>query len=116
MNRGGCFVSIGPDDKVVGHSVVGGRGNPDHEIVDAGWINSLVVESRYRRQGLGAELLDASLRALVDLRINRAMLYVLSENAGAIALYKSRGFEEVIDPHPSGLPRVTMETFLSDPK
>src|ERR1035437_9197274 len=52
------FVCIGPADKVMGYSVGGGRGNPNHDIETAGWVNSLVVDLQFRRHGLGTLLLD----------------------------------------------------------
>jgi putative acetyltransferase len=52
----------------------------------------MMVAREYRRQGIGARLLDASLRWACESGLHKVDLGVWPHNAAAIALYRSRGF------------------------
>jgi ribosomal protein S18 acetylase RimI-like enzyme len=62
----------------------------------AGTIYSVCVDARYRRQGIGRRLIELSLRAIrMTVGDGEVFLYVREDNAGAIRLYESLGFEIV---------------------
>jgi mycothiol synthase len=59
-----------------------------------GWLDSVFVRRRWRRQGLGAALVARALVRLREAGLTEAMLGVDSDNpSGALALYEGAGFE-----------------------
>ena len=58
----------------------------------AAWIEELYVEEKYRSMGIGKEFF-AYLQKEMQGKIKRIRLEVGEDNAGAIKLYKSLGFE-----------------------
>ena len=62
-----------------------------------GYLLGIGVDEAHRRSGLGRLLLDEAIRVAVDRRqrwgISRIDLDVADDNAVAIALFESRGFE-----------------------
>jgi ribosomal-protein-alanine N-acetyltransferase len=80
------LVAAGADAKVIFGYIVA--------IVVAGEaeILNLAVAPSVRRQGLGAELLDAGIAAVGALGAREAFLEVRESNKSALGLYGSRGF------------------------
>ena len=56
---------------------------------------ALAVGSGYRRRGIGAALVDASLEAAAAGGASRMWLVTTNDNLGALALYQRRGFRLV---------------------
>jgi ribosomal protein S18 acetylase RimI-like enzyme len=75
-----------PEEKLVGFVVT-----CEKTIRDAVFFD-VVVDPRYRRQGIGRSLLMRGLRALVALGYREAHLWVTQANAPARALYERVGF------------------------
>jgi mycothiol synthase len=64
--------------------------------IKAGWLEQVSVRRPWRRSGLGAAIVAASLRAFRDRGLDRAALGVDAENpTGALALYERLGFVTV---------------------
>lgn len=61
---------------------------------DGYWIHGLGVAPSLRNRGFGAAILDAALVVLVRRGADSANLEVDVDNSAAIALYRSRGFED----------------------
>lgn len=62
--------------------------------IDMGWLGQVSVRRPWRRQGVGAAIITASLRTLRDRGMTAAGLGVDAENpTGALALYEKLGFE-----------------------
>jgi ribosomal protein S18 acetylase RimI-like enzyme len=59
-----------------------------------GSIFGLGILPEFRGLGLGRKLLTESIRQLYEMNASSIMLQVESENANALNLYKSCGFEE----------------------
>ncbi|MDQ2765788.1 MAG: ribosomal protein S18-alanine N-acetyltransferase [Gemmatimonadota bacterium] len=64
-------------------------------VLDEGEIGNLAVHAEAGRQGVGARLLDGAIAAVRKARVDSLYLEVRDSNAGARALYASRGFAEV---------------------
>ncbi|KAG7400526.1 hypothetical protein PHYBOEH_005326 [Phytophthora boehmeriae] len=80
-------LAVGAQDQVVLGYILFRRGGSE------GHIDRLAVAEHLRRQGVGRQLLR---QAIAIFKTNRATLLVLeadTDNAGAIALYTSQGFE-----------------------
>lgn len=61
---------------------------------DEGQIHSLVVDLKYRGQGLGGVILKYLEEGAIGLGKRRAVLQVITSNAGARAFYRSAGYSE----------------------
>lgn len=62
--------------------------------VEAGWLGSVAVRRPWRKRGVGAAVITASLRTFKERGMAEARLGVDAENpTGALALYKRLGFE-----------------------
>jgi ribosomal protein S18 acetylase RimI-like enzyme len=57
-------------------------------------VEALVVAAEARGQGLGGQLLDEGIREARRRGVAKLGLRVLSNNPGAVRLYRGRGFEE----------------------
>lgn len=64
-------------------------------VLDEGSLNNIAVLPPYRRQGAARLLLTEALQYCQNNHIRLFTLEVRKSNAGAIALYKSFGFEQV---------------------
>ena len=64
-------------------------------VLDEGYIGNIAVAEAYRRQGIGAAILDELLRQGRERKLAFLSLEVRESNAAAQALYRSRGFETV---------------------
>jgi hypothetical protein len=64
-----------------------------------GWIYSVAVDPRYRRQGIGRDLLVELESILASLGCLKVNLQVRASNVGVIAFYEKLGF--VVEQHVS---------------
>jgi ribosomal protein S18 acetylase RimI-like enzyme len=60
---------------------------------EAGRIGLIAVAPRYQRLGWGRRLLQGALRILIERGVARATVVTQGENAAAMAMYQSMGFE-----------------------
>lgn len=83
--------TYGPDRQVIGFVALSRVPTLTSPI---GWIDAMVVDQAYRRQGVGAALLEATLRQ-ADL-LNMSQIYVNTEQASAVAraFYHASGFQD----------------------
>lgn len=59
-----------------------------------GYLQHLAVDTAYRRQGIGTELVGRSLAALAALGINKAHLFALEDNESGKRFWQSLGWKE----------------------
>ena len=59
------------------------------------WNAGMGIHPRWRRKGLGSDLLDAWLESSREAGVRRALLEVIKQNLVATNMYRSRGFIEV---------------------
>ena len=57
------------------------------------WISNLVIEHRYRRQGLGTRLLKAAIQWALERDIHQVTLEVQTKNYPAISFAQKHGFQ-----------------------
>ncbi len=71
----------------------------DNQINNSWYINTLGVESAYRKQGLGRQLLGCATKRALQNNLQCLSLHVYEDNTEAIRLYESYGFvkEKKID-------------------
>jgi ribosomal protein S18 acetylase RimI-like enzyme len=79
-----CVLVAAMQDVVVGSLSV----QVHHSVGSLG----MMVARQHRRQGIGGQLLDESLRWACERGLHKVNLQVWPHNAAAIALYRSRGF------------------------
>lgn len=65
-----------------------------HQQGKDGWIGLLIVDERYRNQGIGKQLLECISDFFDEAGCSSVRLKVSSNNTGAIEVYKSFGFAE----------------------
>ena len=75
-----------------GHDVGMVRCQPDETRTDSVTLISMWVAPDARRSGLGEALIDAAIEWARANGVNRLLLYVVDDNAPAIALYARKGF------------------------
>lgn len=78
---------------LVGGEVAGYVGM--HHILDEGYITNIAVGERFRRQGVGKQLIDTLLTYGKDNDLAFISLEVRVSNADAIALYRAAEFDSV---------------------
>lgn len=64
-------------------------------LADEGHITNIAVSLEFRRRGVASALLDSFIQLAADRSLQFMTLEVRASNAGAIALYKKKGFELV---------------------
>jgi len=69
-----------------------------------GWLYSIAVHPRYRRQGLGSKLVQYAERALLDLGCMKINLQLLETNSATSQFYSSLGYNTE--------PRISMGKIL----
>ncbi len=79
-------VAEGEDGTVLGYAGVS-------TVLDEGYIDNVAVDPRFRRQGVGDELI-AALARFGRAKLAFLTLEVRASNAPAIALYAKHGFQE----------------------
>ncbi len=78
-------------------------------------IQTMVIKPEYQNKGFGGKLLDALLEKIKEKNANRISLEVVAENQPAIALYKSRKFDQIAkrsNYYPNGNDAVVMQLDL----
>ena len=80
------LVAEGEDGTVLGYAGL-------QTVLDEGYINNVAVDPRFRRQGVGGELIAAFVR-FGAARLAFLTLEVRASNAAAIALYRKYGFRQ----------------------
>ena len=81
------FVAVTGGGDIVGNA---GATLAPYGVVDIG----MAVAAPWRGRGLGGRLLDAVISAAPDMGAHKVALQVWPHNDAAIALYRSRGFQE----------------------
>src|SRR5687767_15349606 len=69
------------------------RCQPDETQPDTAVLISMWVAPAVRRRGVGDALIDAAIEWAHASGVNRLLLYVVDDNAPAIALYARKGFQ-----------------------
>ena len=80
-----CLAAVNESGTVVGHVSM-------RHIINEGHISNIAVLKAYRRQGIGALLLDALVKEAIKLEMIGLTLEVRVSNKSAIALYEKYGF------------------------
>ena len=83
-----CIVAVTDDRTVLGYAGI-------TVVLDEGYINNIAVARKYRRMGLGSDLLGVFLRFAEAQNLSFLTLEVRDTNLAARALYHKFGFEEV---------------------
>lgn len=83
-NPNTCFVAI-DGNNLIGVIIVGNDGR-------RGYIYHTAVNPEYRKQGIGAKLVDTALQALKEAGINKVALVVFDNNDTGNAFWERRGF------------------------
>lgn len=84
-NPGNSFVAVS-DGKIVGTSLCGNDGR-------RGYLYHLAVDPQYRRQGLGRQLVQASLDALKAAGIQKCHILVYRSNEGGKTFWQNSGWK-----------------------
>lgn len=82
------LVAISPDGRVVGYTA-------SIDVREDAELLNVAVNLDWRRQGIGALLLDSIIAALLEKQVKTLYLEVRESNVAALALYKSREFREL---------------------
>ena len=88
-NPGLSFVAR-DGDKIVGAVLCGHDGR-------RGYIDQLVVQEAYRRQGIGRSLVSRCLYNLMRIGIRKWHLFVYEDNPDAIAFWRKLGWSERVE-------------------
>lgn len=83
-NPGRSFVAL-MDDKVVGAVLAGHDGR-------RGYIYHLAVHPDCRRHGIGRNLVDRCLKALIDSGIMKCHIFIFNDNVAGIEFWKAAGW------------------------
>lgn len=86
------WVAYAPDGSVAGHIDL--RARPE-KVAAHRCLLGMGVHSRFRRQGLGVQLIDVAARWAQEQGFEWIDLEVMSVNEAAIALYKRCGFHQI---------------------
>lgn len=87
-NLGAGFLVALKDNLIVGYIIFWIR------FEDEGHIISLAVDRKYRRKGIGCELLENAMKIFKKFNIKEIKLEVRAGNQGAREFYKNLGFKE----------------------
>jgi ribosomal protein S18 acetylase RimI-like enzyme len=82
---------------VVGYAYGGAEGS-DYMVLrgPAGEIYDIVVDPAHRREGIGMTLLEATVEALAELGVPRAVLFTAEKNHVAQAMFDRAGFRRTM--------------------
>jgi len=87
-NLGAGFLVAQKDNLIVGYIIFWIR------FENEGHIISLAVDRKYRRKGIGCELVENAMKIFKKFNIKEIKLEVRAGNQGAREFYKNRGFKE----------------------
>ena len=79
-----CFVAV-DEDRIVGVIIAGNDGR-------RGYIYHTAVNPEYRKQGIGAALVENAMDALKNCGINKVALVVFDRNESGNAFWEKQGF------------------------
>ncbi|MBE5947503.1 MAG: GNAT family N-acetyltransferase [Lachnospiraceae bacterium] len=79
-----CFVAV-DEDRIVGVIIAGNDGR-------RGYIYHTAVNPEYRKQGIGAALVESAMNVLKDCGINKVALVVFDRNEIGNAFWEKQGF------------------------
>lgn len=79
-----CFVAV-DEDRIVGVIIAGNDGR-------RGYIYHTAVNPEYRKQGIGAALVESAMDALKDCGINKVALVVFDRNESGNVFWEKQGF------------------------
>ena len=79
-----CFVAV-DEDRIVGVIIAGNDGR-------RGYIYHTAVNPEYRKQGIGAALVESAMGALKNCGINKVALVVFDRNEIGNAFWEKQGF------------------------
>jgi len=80
-----CLVAVTENGRVVGHVSM-------RHIINEGHISNIAVLKDYRRQGIGALLLEALIKEAIQREMIGLTLEVRVSNQAALSLYEKYGF------------------------
>ncbi len=83
-NPTSCFIAI-EDNIVVGAVIAGNDGR-------RGYIYHLAVNPKYRKRGIGTQLVKNVMKSLEELDINKVALLAFKRNEAANAFWEKQGF------------------------
>ncbi len=84
------------DNEVVGFVLAYTQQKPPvYKDRDMGFIDTFVVTEKYRRLGIGSDLVGLVKNWLLERGIHRLQLSVASSNSNGLAFWKSHGFTEL---------------------
>ena len=73
------------DDEIIGACMAGYDGH-------RGWLYAVAVNPEYRRDGLGKQLVAATIEAMQELGCIKVNLQIRADNTAVVEFYKSLGF------------------------
>jgi len=79
-----CFVAV-DEDRIVGVIIAGNDGR-------RGYIYHTAVNPEYRKQGIGAALVESAMNVLKDCGINKVALVVFDRNESGNVFWEKQGF------------------------
>jgi len=85
---GSVIVAVDKDRNVLGYASI-------TVVLDEGYINNIAVQRKYRRMGLGSDLLGVFIRFAEAQKLSFLTLEVRDTNLAARSLYSKFGFREV---------------------
>lgn len=85
---GSVIVAVDKDQNVLGYASL-------TVVLDEGYINNIAVQRKYRRMGLGSDLLGVFIRFAQAQKLSFLTLEVRDTNLAARSLYGKFGFREV---------------------
>jgi len=87
-NRDGCFLVAETEDG----EISGFLSMIVQDWHNSGWIQHLIVDQRYRRQGIGSALLGAAVQWAREQGLSRLVIEVQTKNYPAIRFCQKHGF------------------------
>lgn len=84
-NKGFCLVALGEKKEIIGTILSGHDGK-------RAYIYHLAVEKRYRRNGIGKELVNTSMQKLKAAGIPKCTLFVYNKNISGKRFWQSMGW------------------------
>ncbi len=87
------FICIDENDNIVGY--LAGRANTKTSYItkSVAEIDNMIIEEKYRKEGLGTRLIDKFKEYCLNLGIQELKVTASSKNINAINFYKKNGFE-----------------------